>query len=291
MAKAAVEDDRPPNMRTTTTRVQGGQPSTVAETSSPLSQLRQSPLNATFELPIPMALTFLFDDGDIFAVYKPAGAHSVQLRKGGGWSIADELLRENPSLAQASEKPGDAGLVNRLDEETSGILLGATSRSVWDKLYKQALNGEVHKRYAVLVEGRVTKEFAITSFIGTPNRGASKVKVYEKRPPSWARALEGTTKYTPHLYIPVHNATILLASASPARRHQVRAHAAHLGVPLIGDSLYGSTKPLPPIVKSSRRFFLHAYQVTFKHPIFGREIVVESPFMNELIIPDETRAP
>jgi len=270
-ANAAVEDDR--------------------RNFIPPPQLRQSPLNATFELPIPMALTFLFDDGDIFAVYKPAGAHSVQLRKGGGWSIADELLRENPSLGTASEKPGDAGLVNRLDEETSGILLGATSRSVWEKLYKQALSGEVHKRYAVLVEGRVTKEFAITSFIGTPNRGASKVKVYEKRPPSWARALEGTTRYTPHLHIPLHNATILLASASPARRHQVRAHAAHLGVPLIGDSLYGSTRPLPPLVKSSRKFFLHAYQVTFKHPIFGKEIVVESPFMNELIIPDETRAP
>ena len=231
-----------------------------------------------------MSLKYLFNDGDVFAVYKPAGAHSVQLRKGGGWSIADELLRATPSLAQASEKPGDAGLVNRLDEETSGILLGATSRSVWDNLYKQALRGEVHKKYAVLVEGRVSKEFSITSFIGTPNRGAHKVKVYEKRPPSWARALEGTTTYTPHHHISLHNVTLLLASASPARRHQVRAHAAHLGVPLIGDSLYGSTRPLPPIVKSSRRFFLHAFHVSFRHPIFGKEIVVESPFEDEIVL-------
>ena len=231
-----------------------------------------------------MSLKYLFNDGDVFAVYKPAGAHSVQLRKGGGWSIADELLRATPSLAQASEKPGDAGLVNRLDEETSGILLGATSRSVWDNLYKQALRGEVHKKYAVLVEGRVSKEFSITSFIGTPNRGAHKVKVYEKRPPSWARALEGTTTYTPHHHISLHNVTLLLASASPARRHQVRAHAAHLGVPLIGDSLYGSTRALPPIVKSSRRFFLHAFHVSFRHPIFGKEIVVESPFEDEIVL-------
>jgi 23S rRNA-/tRNA-specific pseudouridylate synthase len=238
-----------------------------------------------------MPISYLFNDGDVFAVYKPAGAHSVQLRKGGGWSIADELLRENPSLGQASEKPGDAGLVNRLDEETSGILLGATSRSVWDKLYKQALNGEVHKRYALLVEGRVTKEFSITSFIGTPNRGAHKVKVYEKRPPSWARALEGTTKYTPHLHLPIHNVSLLLAEASPARRHQVRAHAAHLGVPLIGDSLYGSTRALPPIVKPSRRFFLHAYHISFRHPIFDNEVVVESPFDRELILPQGAKGP
>lgn len=238
-----------------------------------------------------MTLKFLFNDGDVFAVYKPTGSHSVQLRKGGGWSIADELLRATPSLAQASEKSGDAGLVNRLDEETSGILLGATSRSVWEKLYKQALNGEVYKKYALLVEGRVTKEFSITSFIGTPNRGAHKVKVYEKRPPSWARALEGTTKYAPYLHLPLYNVTVLIASASPARRHQVRAHAAHLGVPLIGDSLYGSTRALPPIVKSSRRFFLHAHHVAFRHPIFGNEIVVESPLEDELILPQENKAP
>ena len=234
-----------------------------------------------------MSLRYLFNDGDVFAVYKPAGAHSVQLRKGGGWSIADELLRATPSLAQASEKSGDAGLVNRLDEETSGILLGATTRSVWEKLYRQALNGEVHKKYALLVEGRVTKDFAITSFIGSPHRGAHKVKVYERRPPAWARALEGTTKYTPHLHIPLHNVTILIASASPARRHQVRAHAAHLGVPLIGDSLYGSTRSLPPIVTSSRRFFLHAHYISFRHPIFGKEMVVESPFEDELTLPQE----
>lgn len=230
-----------------------------------------------------MPVTYLYNDGDIFAVYKPAGSHSVQLRKGGGWSIADELLRESPFLAQASEKPGDAGLINRLDEETSGILLGATSRSVWEKLYKQAHHGDVHKKYALIVEGRVTQEFSITSFIGTPHRGASKVKVYEKRPPSWARALEGTTSYSPHQHIPLHNVTILLASASPARRHQVRAHAAHLGIPLIGDSLYGSTRPLPPIVKSSRRFFLHAYHISFQHPILGTRITVESPFQQELV--------
>lgn len=232
-----------------------------------------------------MALTYLYKDGDIFAVYKPAGAHSVQLRMGGGWSIADDLLRENPSLAQASEKSGDAGLVNRLDEETSGILLGATSRSIWQKLFEQALRGDVHKKYAMLVDGKVAKDFSITSFIGSPHRGAKKVKVYEKPPPSWARALKGTTSYKPHLYIPLHNSTILVANASPARRHQVRAHAAHLGVPLSGDSLYGSTKPLPPIVKSSRRFFLHAYEVSFLHPITGKEVVITSPFEDELVLP------
>lgn len=230
-----------------------------------------------------MSPRFIYNDGDIFAVYKPTGAHSVQLRKGGGWSIADELLRSNPSLGQASEKSGDAGLVNRLDEETSGLLLGATSRSVWQRLYDQALRGEVKKKYALLVEGRVSKDFSITSFIGSPHRGAHKVKVYEKRPPSWARALEGTTQYHPHQFISAHNTTLLLASASPARRHQVRAHAAHLGIPLIGDDLYGSKRGLPPIVKSSRRFFLHAYSLTLRHPILNKEIVIEAPFEDELL--------
>jgi 23S rRNA-/tRNA-specific pseudouridylate synthase len=58
-------------------------------------------------------------------------------------------------------------------------------------------------------------------------------------------------------------------------------------VPLVGDSLYGSTRALPPIVRSSRRFFLHAYHISFRHPIFDKEIVVESPFEKELILPQD----
>lgn len=229
-----------------------------------------------------MPLTYLYNDGDIFAVYKPSGIHSVKLPKGGGASIADELLSANPALIESSKNPGDAGLINRLDVDTSGILLGATTRCTWEALYALALSGEIHKTYAALVEGEVKETLSITSYIGSPNRGAKKVKVYEQEPAAWARALEGTTTYTAHSYLQELDASLVLVSASPARRHQVRAHAAHLGHPLVGDSLYGSTRALMPITPDARSFFLHASALSFIHPCSGRQISIESQFEQEL---------
>lgn len=229
-----------------------------------------------------MSLTYLYNDGDIFAVYKPAGMHSVQLPKGGGSSIADELLKHTPSLSQASKQSGDAGLIHRLDESTSGILLGATTRPVWDMLFQALLAGEIHKTYGLIVEGQFTGTRAITSWLGSPHRGAKKVKVYEKEPADWARALEGTTTFTARSYLLDHDATILEAVASPARRHQVRAHAAHLGFPLLGDTLYGSTRTLADMSRAPRDFFLHAQQVNFTHPLTNEKIEIMRGIEQEL---------
>ena len=231
-----------------------------------------------------MPLTYLYNDGDIFAVYKPAGVHSVQLPQGGGASIADELLTERPSLTESSRSPGDAGLVNRLDAETSGILLGATQRTTWEQLFALSMEGGIAKTYVALLEGEFTGAQTITSFIGTPNRGAKKVKVYEKEPPSWARALEGTTTYTAHSYLSSLEATLVYASASPARRHQVRAHASHLGYPLLGDTLYDAALPFPSISPTRREFFLHAAKMSFVHPLSGEAVTIECPFEPELSI-------
>jgi 23S rRNA pseudouridine1911/1915/1917 synthase len=229
-----------------------------------------------------MSLTYLYNDGDIFAVYKPAGMHSVQLPKGGGRAVADELLNAHPSLSQASKQPGDAGLIHRLDENTSGVLIGATTRETWEKLFEGLLAGAVHKTYALIVEGHFTGSSAITSWLGSPHRGAKKVKVYEKQPAEWARALEGTTRYSSQRYLSDHNATIALAVASPARRHQVRAHAAHLGFPLVGDSLYGSKRALTDMTPEPREFFLHALKVTFRHPLTHEEVEIASDLEREL---------
>jgi len=229
-----------------------------------------------------MPLTYLYNDGDIFAVYKPAGIHSVRLPAGGGNSVADELLQANPKLSEASKQPGDAGLIHRLDESTSGILLGATSRPVWDKLFEELLAGTIHKTYALIVEGQFTGTHTITSWLGSPHRGAKKVKVYEKEPPDWARALEGTTTYSARRYLGARDATIVEAQASPARRHQVRAHAAHLGFPLVGDGMYGSTRALANISRTPREFFLHAMKVNFTHPLTNENIDIVSNLEDEL---------
>lgn len=229
-------------------------------------------------------LHFLHRDDDIFALYKPAGIHSVRLPAGGGISLADLLLEHNPQLANASRSPLDAGLAQRLDYETSGIILGAFNRSAWSALFDELMAGTIEKHYVAIVEGKVSKESVVSSHIGSPNRGAQKVKVYTAKPPASARALPGTTTFTPLHFISEHNATIVQVSASPARRHQVRAHAAFSGHPLLGDSLYGSTRSLGNLCTTTRSFFLHAWKVTLKHPTSGEQQQLESDYHGEITI-------
>lgn len=229
-----------------------------------------------------MSLTLLYNDDCVFAAYKPAGLHTVQLRSGGGASLADLLLTHYPDLAQASPASGDAGLIQRLDRETSGIVLGAKSREVWQKLFEELLAGSIQKTYVALVEGHCTTRRTFSSFIGSPHRGAAKVRVYENEPPKSARALPGTTVFSPLSFNPVINCSLVEAVASPARRHQVRAHAAYVGHPLVGDALYGARSSPSGLCVTQREFFLHACTITFQHPTTGQSMTLESPYLHEL---------
>lgn len=227
---------------------------------------------------------FLYQDSDIFAVYKPAGIHSVRLPTGGGESLADSLLAHTPSLSSASRTPGDAGLIQRLDHDTSGILLGAKNREAWNALFEELMAGRIEKRYVALVEGNISQETTLTSFIGSPHRGARKVKVYKTEPSTSARALPASTTISPIRYLHELNSSLIEASAPTARRHQIRAHCAFLGHPLSGDTLYGSTELLRGTRDSSRSFFLHAWKVCLAHPQTGKKIEIMSDYEPELAV-------
>lgn len=228
-------------------------------------------------------LQFLYEDNDIFVVLKPPGIHSVRLPSGGGTSVADLLLEHNPILCEASRTPLDAGLVQRLDFETSGIMLGAKHRSIWDVLFKSLLQGEIKKTYLAVIEGALPEAVRVSSYIGSPHRGARKMKVYTSLPPASARALEGTTDFSPLRYDKDRDISVVRASASPARRHQIRVHAAHLGHPLVGDSLYGSTMERGSNRESiQRQFFLHAATLSLRHPTLGTPIAITSEPFEEI---------
>ena len=236
------------------------------------------------ESPLVNDLSFLYQDTEIFAVYKPAGLHSVRLPDGaGGSSLADMLISRYPKLSSVAKSEGHAGLISRLDRDTSGVIVGAFSQELWEQLYQMLLTGKMKKSYVALVHGRLSEERSFSSYIGSPNRGARKVKVYEQRPAKSARALPGTTHFLPLSVDTSLNVSLVTVLAAPARRHQVRAHAAYIGHPLVGDSLYGSTESVERFVTTPRSFFLHSRQVTFTHPRSGEQITIESPLMKELV--------
>lgn len=227
-------------------------------------------------------LLFLYNDAEIFAVYKPASLHSVRIPSEGGHSLADDLLNLDPCLLHASRSELDAGLVQRLDYGTSGVILGAKNRASWDALYSALSEGLIKKSYVALIEGELKQELTVTNFIGSPHRGAKRMKVYSMPPSPPVRALPAQTTFRPLKYLEGFKLTLVEAIASPARRHQVRAHAAYAGHPLIGDLLYGSKRSLGALCSQPRDLFLHAWKLAFKHPKTGEEVRIESDFHPEL---------
>jgi len=212
-------------------------------------------------------------------VYKPAGIHSVRLpSSSGGVSLADLLLRDDPTLSKIGAEEVDAGLVMRLDLSTSGILLGAKTEEMWRTLHDMIASGDVDKHYIAQLEGELADPATIESYIGSPHRGAKKMKVYEKKPAKSARALQGTTQFVPLSYDHNIDITTVKAIASPARRHQIRVHASYIGHPLVGDTLYGSTRPLVAVDPEERAFFLHAAFLSFTHPLTAERVTVECPY-------------
>jgi len=231
-------------------------------------------------------LRYIYNHEGVFAVYKPPGIHSVQLPRGaGGPSLADELLAARPELASVGRSPGDGGLVHRLDESTSGVVLGASTQNCWAALFGKISGGGVRREYAACVEGQILGGRDISTFIGSPHRGAHKMRSYDKDPGVRGRALFGSTSFTPLSLNPSQDMSLVVAVASPARRHQIRLHAASLGFPLVGDSLYGSTRELGPVARAPRSFFLHSWRIVFEHPVTGELVTLESPLEEELLWP------
>jgi len=212
-------------------------------------------------------------------INKPAEIHSVKLSNSEAPSIAEILLDKNPDCSKISQRPEDAGLINRLDFETSGILIAAKKKKTWNKLRQMIQDGKIKKGYIALLEGRLPESISIDNFIGSPNRGASKVRVYKKRPYSTSRVLQAQSILAPLEYLKEIDCTIAEISAPTARRHQVRAHSASIGHPLVGDKLYGSNRELSQLLKREGLppFFLHALWLELQHPETGELLTKRCP--------------
>lgn len=210
-------------------------------------------------------------------INKPAGIHSVALA-GGGKSIADILRQHDSQCETYSEKPEDSGLINRLDFDTSGILICAKSKKAWQLGRDLIRTEQVKKEYLVIVEGQFPDSEFVENYIGTPNRGAKKVKVYRSKPARSARALLCQTEFELVSFNGVLDVSLVRVSCAKAQRHQIRAHASCLGYPLIGDSLYGAKRTIREIqADSERAFFLHAETVAFKDYQTKEDISIRAP--------------
>jgi 23S rRNA pseudouridine955/2504/2580 synthase len=216
-----------------------------------------------------LAAAPLFEDDFLLVIDKPSG---VAVHGGSGVSAgAIERLRlERPELRFLE-------LVHRLDRDTSGVLLLAKKRSALTALHSQLRNGQVDKRYLVLVGGRwrnqkQSVELALHKFV--TGSGERRVVVDEEGMPS-------QTVF--RLKQRWEDFSLLEAELKTGRTHQIRVHLAHLGFPIAGDDKYGDFAANKVLASQGlRRMFLHAARVTLKHPETGDRIQIESPLPGEL---------
>ncbi len=217
-------------------------------------------------------LKLLFVDEDLVAIDKPAGMPSHPLRPGERGTVASALVARFPECAEASEDAREGGLCHRLDIGTSGVLLAARNRSAWSHARAAFTRQEVDKRYWALVTGPLADlgeiDLPLRHRSGHPDRvepsDAQDAKAREAR--SSFRVLARAGEYA---LVEVRIYTGVL--------HQVRAHLAAMGCPVVGDALYGGRAE-----SNLGRFFLHARSLELQHPAKGSPLFVASPLPPEL---------
>jgi len=210
----------------------------------------------------------LHEDPDLLVIDKPTG---LAVHGGSGVSLgAVELLRAARPAARFLE------LVHRLDRDTSGCLMFAKRASSLRHLQAQFRAGEVEKIYLALLVGRLrdAERLVEAPLLTTERRGGERhVRVDERGKPA-------ATRMTVEERLP--GATLVRVALLTGRTHQIRVHAAHIGLPLAGDTRYGQ-EPDPVVLQAGlQRLFLHAASIAVSSPRDERVVRVTSPLPEDL---------
>ena len=214
-------------------------------------------------------LPLLYEDEGLIAANKPAG-----LAVHGGSGISHGVIEQ---LRAARPQAKFLELVHRLDRDTSGLLLLAKKRSVLTGMHALIRDGQMDKRYLVLVQGQWPKgkrhvKLKLQRYV--TGAGERRVNVDE----------EGRESHTIFDLERACGAySLLQAQLKTGRTHQIRVHLAHLGFPIVGDDKYGDFELNKRLANQGmKRMFLHAWRLAFVHPASGDPLELEAPLPREL---------
>lgn len=220
--------------------------------------------------PEPMAIDVVYEDDHLLVVNKPAGL--VVHPAPGNWSgtlLNGLLARDEKALLVPR-----AGIVHRLDKDTSGLMVVARSRATMDALVALIADRKVKRQYLAMAHGAWTGPLSRTvdAPIGRDPRNRLRMAVVDL-------ALHaGKTARTDVLCI--HRADMgcwVQCTLHTGRTHQIRVHMASLKHPLVGDVLYGGAP-----VGTMTRQALHAYRLAFEHPMTGQVLEFHSPVPDDI---------
>ena len=211
--------------------------------------------------PEAMPMAILHEDEAIIVIDKPAGL--VVHPAAGNWSgtLLNGLLHHSPALAGVPR----AGIVHRLDKDTSGLMVVAKTLTAQTDLVRQLQARTVKREYLALVWGTPQASGTVDAAIGRHRRDRIKMAVSEHSSAKPAvthfrRMATGALDGRP--------VSLLLCQLETGRTHQIRVHMQSLGFPLVGDQLYGK----PHLAGVFPRQALHAYQLGLTHPVSGAHL-------------------
>ncbi len=224
-------------------------------------------------------LQILFEDGSVAALNKPAGMPTQATPHERSVTVVNALLwrYKGLSLFRQELQPGLAGIVHRLDRDTSGVLLAALDEKSGENLQAQFRARTIAKEYVAVVHGVVEfDEGEITAPIGRDQRRFDRRRVDARSGKDAATAYRVLERF--------EGFTLLRCMPRTGRTHQIRVHLQHLGYAVAGDAAYPpKSRPKEQVIG---RQALHASRISFDHPEDGRRLTIQAPLpadMAELI--------
>ena len=218
-----------------------------------------------------MRLDIIFQNEDFLVVNKPAGLPTMPGRLFP--SLVDIVLQKFPEQSGVG-KNNECGIVHRLDNCVSGIVLIAKNDETYMTLRNVFSNHEVEKEYTTLVHGFLKEsgqiELAIKSGVGSDSRSVIS-----------ADGKKAKTMFTcddHYLFLEneeMHPCSFVRAYSKSGARHQIRVHFSHIGYPIVGDEIYSKKYP-----KLMKRIFFHASSIGFE--INGKRFCIKSPLPKSL---------
>lgn len=252
-----------------------------------------------------MDLNIIFEDDEILVLDKPAGLVVNRAETINEQTLQDQLV-DYFGLGKSLGIGGRAGIVHRLDRETSGLMVVAKNLKSFEALQRQFKRREVQKEYMALVHGLVKQNDGVVESpiarIGSFGRfgiakrddisareavteyrlgqrltlSGSIIRSVLDQGPTLTRARRN------YLMKNAMNYSLLYVYPKTGRTHQIRVHLKYLGHPVVSDKIYGPTKLLKFDLMWCPRLFLHAKAIEFTHPASGKRVFFDSDLPNDL---------
>ena len=229
-------------------------------------------------MPEPIPLDVVFEDESLLIVNKPAGL--VVHPAVGNWhgTLLNALLNHDPNL----ETLPRAGIVHRIDKETSGLLMVAKTLQAHNSLTQQLQEREITREYLAVTRGRMTAGGTVDEPIGRHPTDRKRYTVREsgKFAVTHYRVVQRFSHYT-----------LVQLKLETGRTHQIRVHMAHIRYPLFGDPVYGGRFQMPPNcspelekeLRGFKRQALHAAKLGLQHPETDEYLEWEQPLPDDMV--------